>query len=470
MPDHFLDPVGTEVVLGLPGRATAALGVWMAVWWLTETIELSATALLPLVVLPILGKVSIKTVAAPYASDLIFLFLGGFMLSLAMVRWNLHKRIALFTIGLFGSRPERVVAGFMCATAFLSMWLSNTATTLMLLPIATSILPFFVDDDRSKPYDRFASCLLLAIAYSASVGGVSTIIGTPPNALLIAFLRDKLASDISFLTWMKLALPVSLVFLVMMWWLMTKVLFPLKTTQFIGRMDEIQRMRHDLGPLTRGERVTGMVFGFVVVAWVTRPFLQKWTLFGEQPFAGLSDAGIAMVAALLLFTIPVSFKDRSFAMNWETTKELPWGILLLFGGGLSLAKAVDQYAVGQFLGSQMTFLAGLPSFLMIVLVVMLIIFLTELTSNLATTATFVPLLAALAPNLGVNPIALCVPAGIAASFAFMLPVATAPNAIVFSSGMIPIQRMSHTGFWLNLLGIVVISCAMVLLIGPVLGL
>ncbi|MCB1053135.1 MAG: anion permease, partial [Acidobacteria bacterium] len=292
LPNEFTDADGKTAVLGLAGRATGALTVWMALWWLTEAIDLSATALLPLVVLPILGQVSIKTVAAPYAHDLIFLFMGGFLISLSMERWDLHKRIALFTISLFGQKPSRVVAGFMTATAFLSMWLSNTATTLMLLPIAISILPFFKEEKTEKPYESFALCLLLGVAYSASVGGIATIIGTPPNALLISFLRDQLKQDISFTTWMSYALPLSVTFLVLMWFLLTRFLFSLKSTQFIGSSDEIQRMRRDLGGWSNGERWTAFVFFLAVTLWITRPLLMKMHLFGGLPFKGLSDAGI----------------------------------------------------------------------------------------------------------------------------------------------------------------------------------
>lgn len=467
MPEHYLDAAGTVQTLGLPGRACGALALWMALWWLTEAVDLAATALLPLLLLPLLGGVPIRTVAQPYADDLIFLFMGGFMISLAMERCNLHRRMALTTIHLFGHAPARVVAGFMAATAFLSMWLSNTATTLMLLPIASSILPFFVAEEEKRLHlqeNPFALCLLLGVAYAASIGGTATIIGTPPNTFLASFLRENLQRDLDFAHWLLAVGPLALCFLMLTWLLLTRFLFSLKHTRFIGTRDEIAALRRELGPMRNSELLTGAVFLLAVGLWVFRPLLQGWRLAGSTPFAGLSDAGVAMLAGLLLLTLPLPGGQK--ALDWKSAERLPWGILILFGGGLSLAQAIDKFGVGGFLASQVAHFNELPALVLMLFVITVVIFLTELTSNLATTATFIPLLAALAPQWGMSPLQLCLPATIAASFAFMLPVATAPNAIVFSTGMIPGRAMSRAGLLLNLVGIVVITLFMVFWTGP----
>jgi sodium-dependent dicarboxylate transporter 2/3/5 len=467
LPEHYLDAAGNVQTLGLSGRACGALALWMALWWLTEAVDLAATALLPLLLLPLLGGVPIRMVAQPYADDLIFLFMGGFMISLAMERCNLHRRIALTTIHLFGQAPARVVAGFMTATAFLSMWLSNTATTLMLLPIASSILPFFVTDENrqeGRQENPFALCLLLGVAYAASIGGTATIIGTPPNTFLASFLRENLQRDLDFAQWLLAVGPLALCFLLLTWLLLTRILFSLKNTHFIGSRDEIAALRRELGPWRSSELLTGTVFVLAVLLWVFRPLLQGWHLAGGKPLAGLSDAGVAMLAGLLLLTVPLPGGQK--ALDWKTAEKLPWGILLLFGGGLSLAQAIDKFGLGSFLANQVAQLNSLPALVLMLLVITLVIFLTELTSNLATTATFVPLLAALAPQWNMSPLQLCLPATIAASFAFMLPVATAPNAIVFSTGLIPGRAMSRAGLLLNLAGIAIIFLFMVFWTGP----
>jgi len=452
---------GEVVALSSASRATAALAVWMAVWWFSEAIHISATALLPLAFLPLCGVTSMRDAAAPYAHELIFLFMGGFLLALTMERWNLHRRIALMALSVVGDRPVAMVAGFMAVTATLSMWVSNTATAVMMLPVALSVVDLVVQQldsgsgAKSPAATRnFALCLMLGIAYAASIGGLATPIGTPPNLFLLSFAREELGLRVSFVRWMMIGLPLTLLFLPLTWLLLTRVLYPIRLPRVEGANELVRRELRALGPMSRAERVTLIVFVATSGLWVTRPLLAPVEIAGTLPFAGLSDAGIAMLAAMLLFVTRAD--AERFVLDWETAVRLPWGILLLFGGGLSLAAAIRAGGVGEFLGAQVAGLAGAPAPVVVLLVTGGMVFLTELTSNTATTATLVPILAALAPALGIDPVLLIVPAALAASCAFMLPVATPPNAVVFASGHVSIAEMSWAGLWLNALGIALI--------------
>jgi len=468
LPETYMDAAGEIVSLSAAGRTTAAVAVWMASWWLSEAISVYATALLPLVLLPLLGAASMKAAAAPYAHELIFLFMGGFMIALAMERWGLHRRVALVTLRLVGNRPTHVVGGFMFVTAALSMWVSNTATAIMLLPVATSVVSLVARQhgaataaeavvDPTSPLRNFALCLLLGIAYSASIGGLATPIGTPPNVLLLSYAKTQLGHEISFARWMGVALPLVVMLLPLCWLLLTRVLYRIRLGPIEGGRRLFTRALHELGPLNRGERSVLVIFLLAAGSWIARPLLGQIELAGSRPFAGLTDAGIAMIAAMLLFVAPGERRPRRFALDWETAMKLPWGILLLFGGGLSLAAAIQGNGVGEFLASLVADLAGTPSLVIVLSVVTGVVFLTELTSNTATTATLLPVLAALAPGLGLEPLILIVPAALAASCAFMLPVATPPNAIVFSSGLVRMSEMSRAGFWLNWLAIALIT-------------
>jgi sodium-dependent dicarboxylate transporter 2/3/5 len=468
LPETYADVSGETVPLSAAGRATTAVAVWMACWWLSEAIPVYATALLPLVLLPLLGAASMKAAAAPYAHELIFLFMGGFMIALAMERWGLHLRVALVTLRLVGNQPTNVVGGFMFVTAVLSMWVSNTATAIMLLPVATSVItlvarrhgaatPAEAVADPASPLRNFSLCLLLGIAYAASIGGLATPIGTPPNVLLLSYVKSHLGREISFVRWMGVALPLVVVLLPLTWLLLTRVLYRIRLGPIEGGRRLFTRALHELGPLSRGERSVLVVFLLAAASWITRPLLSNLELAGVRPLAGLTDAGIAMIAAMLLFVTPVERAPRRFALDWETAIKLPWGILLLFGGGLSLAAAIQGNGVGEFLASRVAGLAGTPSVVIVLTVVTGIVFLTELTSNTATTATLIPVLAALAPGLGLEPLTLIIPAALAASCAFMLPVATPPNAIVFGSGLVRLPEMSRAGFWLNWLAIALIT-------------
>ena len=476
LPHAQMDDTGA-VVSGLtqPGRATAAVGILMAVWWLTEAIPISATALLPLALLPLTGAMGIKDSAAPYANDVIYLFLGGFILGLAMEKWGLHKRIALATLLIVGTGPRRIVAGFMIASAMLSAWVSNTATTIMMLPIALSVIalvaaqhapPGTPRENAPSPDPNFDSTLLLGVAYASSVGGITTLIGTAPNAILRGYVQTELGREIGFANWLLLGGAIAFVLLPCVWFYMVFVSQPVKIRSIPGGKSLIRGEFRALGRMSRGEWTVFIVFCCTVTLWLARPLL---TRLGDESrldiiaLRGLNDASIAIAAALVLFCIPVNLRTRSFAMDWHTAQRLPWGILILFGGGLSLAAAISANGVDRFIASGIDGVGQLPVWLIVAAVCTLVIFLTELTSNTAVTTALLPVLGASAVALGVDPLKLVVPAAIAASLAFMLPVATPPNAIVFGSGRITIPQMARTGFGLNILGIVVVTLATLLL-------
>jgi sodium-dependent dicarboxylate transporter 2/3/5 len=436
----------------------------MAVWWLTEAIDISATALIPLIAFPLLGALDIADAAAPYAHPLIFLFMGGFILALSMQRWGLHERIALLTIRIVGAQPNRIIAGFMIATAIMSMWVSNTATVVMMLPVALSVLALAAKDENNDSGSaaaeldkrNFPLALLLGVAYAASIGGIGTIVGSPPNLFVVSYLQETGTADISFVGWMLLGIPLVVLFLPIVWLVLTRWLYPSSGQHLQGIEAHIAESYSRQGPMNRGEIVTVIVFSVTVLLWLTRPLLNDIQIGGSLPFSGLTDTGIAMSAALALFLIPVNWKERTFVMDWKHAEELPWGILILFGGGLSLARAIDISGVGEIIGEQLDVLSGAPLVLVILTIVVLMIFLTELTSNTATTATLVPIIAGLAPVFGVNAVDLVIPAAISANCAFMMPVATPPNAIVFASGHVSIPAMARAGLRMNFIGIVLI--------------
>ncbi|GGC57739.1 anion permease [Hoyosella rhizosphaerae] len=478
---YFLIPDHPE--LSAAGRTTAAIAVLMAVWWMTEALPLSATALVPIVAFPALDILPIGDATAPYASPTIFLFMGGFMIALAMQKWNLHKRIALHTVQIVGTRPKQVVLGMMIATAFLSMWVSNTATTLMMLPIAVSVLALVMagsDKLADKDVRNFAVGLMLAIAYAASVGGLATIIGSPPNAIMVAFVEENYGISISFADWMKMGVPISVLFLFIVWGLLTWVIFPTKIKSIVGGKAMLHDELRALGTISRGEWNVLVVFVVTALLWVFRePLADIDVLVRVLPFmANLSDAGIAIAAALVLFLLPVSVKTSPESgqreiintLDWKTAQSgVPWGVLLLFGGGLSLAGAVSSTGLDAYIGEQVGGLGALPIVLIVAGVAVIVLLLTELTSNTATAATFLPVLGGVALGLGMDPMLLLVPAVLAASCAFMLPVATPPNAIVFGSGYVTIGQMMRAGIWLNVIGIVLITVAVFTFGGWALG-
>ncbi len=468
LPETYAGGEGQAVAFSHAGRVTTAVAAWMAVWWVTEAIPVYATALLPLALLPLLGASSVRDAATPYGHELIFLFMGGFIIALSMQRWQLDQRIALTSLRWFGTRPRNVVGGCMVVTAALSMWVSNTATAVMMLPIALSLIDHVQQTGADAPdldgyvtrgaeARNFALCMLLGVAYAASIGGIGTLIGTPPNLFLASYVSRQLGFEISFVRWMAIGLPVVVIFLPLAWLLLTRVIYPVPGTALQQDGVQSRDAYRRLGALKPAERATLIVFGLMAAFWILRPLLVRIELGGVRPFGGLSDTGIAMIAAVTLFVIPVDLRKRVFVMDWETAVRLPWGLLVLFGGGLSLAAAIQANGVGEFLGSQVAGLAGLPTVILVLMVTALMIFLTELTSNTASTAALVPIFGALASPLGLDPLLLVVPAAIAASCAFMLPVATPPNAVVFGSGLVTIPQMCRAGMWLNLIGIVLIT-------------
>ncbi|MEJ2384348.1 MAG: DASS family sodium-coupled anion symporter [Xanthomonadales bacterium] len=459
--------IGPQGGLSDPAWRTAALGAWMAVWWATEARPVGVTAFIPLIFFAPLGITTLAKAAAPYANPILYLYLGGFLIALAMQRWDLHRRIALTLLTVSGTNGRSLVGGFMLTAALLSMWMTNTSTTMMLLPIVSSVIAVIADtvthiDDTERR--NFQLCLLLGTAFGATIGGVATLVGTPPNAFLAAFLADNYDIEISFARWMLVGLPVTAVMLPLCWLALTRLVYPITFETSQETRELLASLKAELGPASSAERRVGIIFLCVVVGWMTRPLLTKFL-----PIEGLSDPGIVMAAAFLMFLVPSGGRNTLRLLNWQQTRDLPWEILILFGGGLSLAAAVSETGLAHWLGSSLVPLGTFGTAALVVGAVVLVIFLTELTSNLATTATLLPVLAALALELGVSPVTLTVPVALAASCAFMLPVATPPNAIVFGSGMITIPQMAKAGLVMNILGIILLSLVALLLAPQVLG-
>jgi sodium-dependent dicarboxylate transporter 2/3/5 len=460
-----LDPAHPEVT-----RA-AAVATLMAIWWITEAIPIPATALLPVAIFPLLGIMPGKAVAGTYFNHIIFLFIGGFIMALAMQRWNLHRRIALRTILVIGSSPKRILLGFMVATAFLSMWISNTATTMMMVPIALAIILKLKESSPGPETSRFSIGLLIGIAYSASIGGFATLIGTPPNLALSKIFVTSFpkAPDITFAAWIPFGLPLSIVFLAFCWLLLTYMFLPrgktLDTDQTIFR-EEYRR----LGKMSFEERIVLILFTLLAFLWLFRTEINigsfaipGWSrLFPKASF--IDDGTVAMAVSMLLFLIPSRSKKGEMLMNWRTATKLNWGIVILFGGGFALAAGFQQSGLSIWLAGHLQTLGGIPKLFMVGAVSTLLTFLTELTSNTATTQIVLPLLGSLAVAIKTNPLLLMLPATLSASCAFMLPVATPPNAIVFGTGEVRMADMIRSGIIMNLVGVVLVT-ATVYLVG-----
>ena len=433
----------------------AGVGFWMAIWWSTEAIPVAATAFIPLVSFPLLQVMPVKAVAQSYAHPTIFLFMGAFVLALAVEKWSLHRRIALSVLSKSGTDGRKLILGFMVAAALLSMWMTNTSTAMMLLPIAASVAVMVAEKAVGVSVEekrRFQVALLLGLAYATTIGGMSTIIGTPPNVMLAGFIEETYGLQIAFFDWMLIGLPLVLVLLPLGWVVLTRVAFRVDVPASPEAAHVISVMRREMGAMTGPEQRVGLVFLSVVFLWMSR----KW-LNNVSGLEGLSDAGIVMAAALLLFVIPSKKGYATRLMEWEDVARLPWGVLILFGGGLALAAQVSSSGLAVWLGESLLPVANLGTLTLIVAAAGLVVFLTELTSNLATTATFLPVIAAIAAQSGIEPLILCVPVTLAASCAFMLPVATPPNAIVFSSGVLTIPEMVRAGFVMNLVALVVLT-------------
>ena len=439
------------VDLSEQANAVLAITLWVAVWWIFEVIPISATALLPLVLFPLAGAASLESTAAAYGHKYVFLYLGGFILAIGIERWNLHRRIALSIIQLSGTSISRIILGFMLATALLSMWISNTATSVMMLPIGLAIVAQLRDNPATAEDEnqRFGKSLMLAIAYSASIGGIATLIGTPPNLVLAGVVEDIYGIEITFAQWMMVGLPLSAVLLVICWFYLTRVAFKFERGTFPGGREEVSRLLRELGPMGFEERMVLIVFVTTALLWIIRSLLLTRFL------PALDDTIIAIAAGLVLFMLPT--RDRSrMLLTWEEAVQLPWGIILLFGGGLALANGFESSGLAAWIAGQLALLDGMSLFLIILIIVASVNFLTEITSNLATTAMLLPVLAPMAESLDVNPFILLVGATVAASCAFMLPVATPPNAVVFGSGYLRIPDMVRRGVWMNCASIVVV--------------
>ena len=478
------------------GRVVAAVGVLMATWWMTEALPLSTTALLPIVAFPLFGVLTVPEATAPYANEIVFLFLGGFLIAIAMQKWELHRRIALLTLRAVGTHPRRIILGMMISTAFLSMWVSNTATTLMMLPIALSVLSLVVERTGSRSATAhesgdavqrgttiedsiddasvrtFGVGLVLSIAWAASIGGLGTLLGSPPNAIVAGYVSDELGESIGFLQWMQLGVPLVVVFIAIAWVLITRVLFRSDLEEVPGGKEMIGEQLAAMGPVSRGEKLVLAVFASAAFLWIVPGLLSEIPAVGDAlPWlGGLNDTAIAITAGIVLFALPGDRNGRML-LEWDDAqKGLPWGVLLLFGGGLSLAAAVAASGLDAWIGTQVEPLGALPVVLLVAAVVAIVLLLTEVTSNTATAATFIPVLGGVAIGIGADSMTLLIPAALAATCAFMLPVGTPPNAIVFGSGTVTIGQMARGGAVLNVVGILLITALSYLLGGWALGL
>ncbi|MBO8169591.1 MAG: SLC13 family permease [Thermoanaerobacteraceae bacterium] len=477
----FLGPILFLVLLLMPtpkdmspeAQAVLASTAWVATWWITEAIPIPATSLMPIFLFPLTGAMSSKASTEPYANHLVFLFMGGFLIAMAMEKWDLHRRIALNIIRAIGTSPNRLVLGFMVATAFLSMWISNTATTMMMTPIALAVIlqvatlieqkrkegdtHYMKEASAAAKLDlrpgkfNFGTALMLGIAYAASIGGVATIIGTPPNTVFVGVAKEMFGKDIGFAQWMMYGVPIAAVGLIITWVYLVKIAFPIKLKEIPGGLSVINEELRKLGPRTKQQTQIMIVFSCVAIAWILRSFVLK------KIFPMIHDTTIAILGAVILFLIPVDREKGEYLLDWKTANKIPWGILLLFGGGLSIASGFKTTGLAEWIAMRLAGLEGASMMLIVLAVVTLTIFLTEVTSNTATATMLMPIMASMAIAMQVHPYALMITAATAASFAFMLPVATPPNAIVFGTGYITIPQMAKAGFWLNVVGIILIT-------------
>ncbi|WP_250460393.1 SLC13 family permease [Microbulbifer litoralis] len=445
----------TQTAMNPVAWKVAAIGLWMASWWATEAVPVPVTALLPIATFQLLGISTMEEATAPYANPIIYLFMGAFVLALAVERWNLHKRIALMILSRTGTDGRRMVGGFMLVAALLSMWMTNTSTTMMLFPIAISVTAIIVDNVQgltARAKSHFQTAMLLALAYAATIGGLATLVGTPPNALLAAFLAEQYGIEIGFGRWMLIGVPLAAVLLPLGWLLLTRWVYRVEIPESAEVKAHLQELKAELGPISKPEARVATLFALVVLAWMLRR-----PLSAALGFEGLSDAGIAMAAAVLLFLLPSGDPKQEQLISWQDVSRLPWGVLILFGGGLSLASQVSTSGLAAWLGESLSLVSAISVIALVVAATGLVIFLTELTSNTATTATFLPAVAAIAVQADISPLLLCVPIALASSCAFMLPVATPPNAIVYASGMLTIPQMVRAGVTLNLLSLVLLA-------------
>lgn len=451
----FFHPEG----LNTDARTVLAITLWVATWWITEPIPIAVTSLLPIILLPITGALDGDAVVSSYGNDIIFLFLGGFFIATAMEKWNLHKRIALSIISIIGTSPQRIVLGFMVATAFLSMWVSNTAATMMLIPMGLAIIhqasSSLEEGKYAKEIPKFEKTVIFGIGYAATIGGLGTLIGTPPLSILAAVVGEMFDTNISFAGWMLVGVPIVVILIPVLWLFLTKVVYKIEFRELPGGKEQIIRERKSLGKISYEEKAVAAVFIFAAFMWITRTFI--WVNIVHVP--GISDGIIAMAATVLLFLIPAKKEQGTKIMEWKDSKDIPWGILILFGGGLAIAAGFTETGLSDWIGNQLAALEGMNIFIIMIISTGVILFLTEITSNTATGTMIIPVVAALALALNVHPYALMVPCAMAANCAFMLPVGTPPNAIIYGTGKLKITEMVKIGFWLNLMTLILIVLA-----------
>ncbi len=447
----------SQTSLSFKGVVVLGLAAWMVTWWVTEAAPIPVTALLPMIMFPLFTVSTAREAAAPYGDSIIFLFMGGFMIALALEKHNLHQRIALNLIRMTGTSGNGIILGFMISTAVISMWISNTATAVMMLPIATSVTSLLSKEisEVDKPkFDRFATGLMLSIAYAASIGGIATIIGTPPNVVTVGFIKRFYDQDVSFATWMIIGVPLMITILASCYFIITKILYPNKLQSIEGSSELISSKIRELGLISKEEKRVLVIFSITCFLWIFRQNINA--LIGINL---LDDTTIAMTGGILMFITPIELRSSKFILEWPDMKNLPWGILLLFGGGLSLAQGMEDAGLVQLVGDQIAKQGNLSTPVLVFSLTGLSMFLTELMSNVALTTIFIPVVLGIADGLQINPIILAMPVAFAASCAFMMPISTPPNAILFASGNITVKQMMRAGILLNLFSLILITLA-----------
>lgn len=445
---YFFNPLNADAGAV---KVLAVAGL-MITWWVTEALPMPVVALLPLILFPLLKISSMEEAASPYANPVIFLFMGGFMLGLAIEKWNLHRRIALNIIRLTGTSGDRIVLGFILATGLLSMWLSNTATTMMMFPIALSVIHVMKENNKGEGnITNFSLTIMLAIAYASNIGGIATIIGTPPNVAYVAYIEKKYSYSVGFMNWMMICTPLAILLLISLYWVMVKWLFPNRIKSDLATRQLIRDELTELGPVSINEKRVLVIFISTAFLWITKDIINS-----SQAVFKLNDSIIALLGALALFICPAKGEKNDSILEWEDTKKMAWGILLLFGGGISLANGLENAGLMQQLGQWLSQFAG-NEFILVLIITIVTMFLSEVMSNVAQVIVFAPVVSSMADAIGINPLLLGIPMTLAASCASMMPMGTPPNAIVFASGHIRLAQMTKAGFVMNMVAVILIT-------------
>lgn len=457
--------------LSIEGRAVVGIGVVMAFWWMTEAIPIEVTSLLPLVLFPITGLATVGEAAAPYADSVIYLVLGGIILGLATQRWNLHRRVALLIIMAVGTRPSQIVFGLMLASAFITMWVSNTATAVIMVPIGGAILALINSLEASRVTPKLAASMLLGIAYSVTIGSMATLIGQPPMALMKAYMGDNFDIEIGFGQWMLVGVPFAAFMMAASWLVLTQLVFRSEVDEIPGGKELMRGELRKLGRLTVQEKRVIAIFAGAAFCWIFLPFIAEIpAVSAAAPFlANFNDTSIAMLAAVLCFIVPSDKVGEGPLLEWSATKEVPWGLLLLFGGGLSLSKQFTSTGLSEWIGDSVGGLAGIPDIVLIIVAIVLLVILTELTSNTATAAAFLPIMTSVGVGVGIDPLVMAIAVTLAVSGSYMLPVGTPSNAVAFAVGDVSMKNMMRGGIWLNVISIVMIPIVLLTLVPLVFG-